>query len=478
MPPLARREVFGIATLTGLVLLAVSGRYGYHRDELYFLEAGKHLAWGYPDQPPLTPLLARLMSAIAPDSLVMLRLPSTLSAAAIVVLAGLMAREFGARRGGQVVAAAGTALSGVVLATGHLLSTATTDLLGWTLLSYLLVRLLLGRATGRSWLLIGLIAGVTLQANVLVGFLLVAGLVAIGVAGPREVLRTPWIGAGVLLAAALVSPYLVWQAREGWPQLDVANGIANGHSGTSEPRWAFLPFQLLIIGPWLTPIWITGLVRCWRDQRLRCLALTYLLLGAVFIATGGKPYYLAGLYPLLLAAGAQPFLDAVRRPWVAPVLLALSTPALVVVLPLLPAHAAGSVVGINYDAGETIGWPEYVEQIAVSYRDLPADTVIVTSNYGEAGAVDRYGPRWGLPGAYSGHNGFADWGPPPAGTERVLSVGLDHAFLVRNFSSVRPVGLLLNREDIDNDEEDVPLYYCTGPRAPWSRLWSQFVHIG
>src|SRR3954469_485300 len=160
-----------VATLTGVILLVVSGRYGYHRDELYFLEAGRHLSWGYPDQPPLVPFVARVVSAVAPGSLPALRLPSALIAAGGVLLAGMIAQRLGARPGGQVLAAAATGISGVVLAMGHLLSTAAFDLLGWTLVTYLLVRLLQGDDR-RWWLLVGLVAGLTMLANVLVAFLL------------------------------------------------------------------------------------------------------------------------------------------------------------------------------------------------------------------------------------------------------------------------------------------------------------------
>ena len=475
--PFARGPVAALAGAVGLLLLLTSGRYGYHRDELYFLAAGKHLAWGYPDQPPLTPLLARLMSSLAPGWLVVLRLPSTLSAACVVLLAGLLARELGARRSGQALAAAATALSGVVLATGHLLSTTTTGLLGWTVVTLLLLRLLRG-GDRRGWLLLGLVAGVSMLANVLLAFLLLAVLVGVLLVGPRDVLRQPWPWLGGLLAAALVSPYLVWQARHGWPQLDVASSIAGGGSGTSEPRALFLPMQLLMVGPWLTPLWVVGLVVLWRDARLRCLAVAYAVLCAVFVATGGKPYYVAGLYPLLVAAGSQPLVDRARHRFLVPALLVLSTPVLVVVLPLLPVRSAGAVVGMNYDAGETIGWPGYVAQIAAVHGTLPAGTVVLTSNYGEAGAVDRYGPAQGLPHAFSGHNGYGLWGPPPAGTTSVLAVGIPAAELQTAFADVRPAGRLRNSAGVDDDEQGAPLFVCTGPRRPWDRLWPALLHVG
>lgn len=475
MNALARRPLLTLSLGTSALLLLVSGRYGYHRDELYFLQAGRHLAWGYPDQPPLVPLIARAVSAVAPGSLVLLRLPSALMAGAVVLLAGLMARRLGARRSGQVLASASTALTGLVLAMGHLLSTATVGLLGWTLISYLLLRLLQGDDR-LLWLLVGLVAGVTMQANVLAAFLLGALATALLMVGPRSLLRSrgPWLAGAVALLA--VAPYLVWQARHGWPQLDVAGSIAEGGSGTSASRVAFLPLTVLQIGPWLLPIWLAGLVRLLRDASLRCLGATYLVLVAVFFLSGGKPYYAAGLVPLLLAAGAQPFLDRVRRPWVAPALLALSAPALLVVLPVLPVRSAGVVVSVNYDAGETIGWPELVRQVAAVHGRLPPGTAILAGSYGEAGALDRYGRAVGLPRAYSGHNGYGLWGSPP-GAEPVLAIGVDTATLGRSCREVRLVGRLASPHGIDNDEDGAALHYCV-PVKPWRELWPEVRHLG
>lgn len=476
-PPFARGPVLGIAAVVGVTLLLLSGRYGYHRDELYFLEAGRHLAWGYPDQPPLTPLLARLADLVAPGSLVVLRLPSTLSAATVVVLGSLIARDLGARRSGQLVAAAATALMGFVLAMGHLLSTATTAFLGGALLTYLLQRLLRGRGGTRTWLLAGMVAGVTMQANMVTLGILAAFGIAVLLVGPRELFKQPGPYLALGIALLVVAPYLVWQGQHGWPQMEVARGIADGDSGTSEPRSLLIPFQVLQVGPWLAPFWIVGLVRLLRDQQLRTLGATYLVLLVLVLVLGGKPYYLSALYPLLIAAGAQPLLDRVRR-WVVPALLVLSTPVIVFGLPVLPVRDANVVVAINDDVGETIGWPDLVDQVAVVHRTLPPGSAILAGNYGLAGAVDRYGPDRGLPPAYSGHNGYAAWGPPPAGTWTVLAVGIDPERLGRAFTSVEPAGELHNRWGIDNDEDGTRLYVCSGPRSTWAELWPEFTRVG
>ena len=195
-----------------VLLIVVAGRYGYHRDELYFLACGRHLAWGYPDQPPLVPLIARAMSAIAPGSLILLRTPSAISSGLVVDmatdvtnLAALTAREMGARRDGQIVAAVVMASGGVLYGTGHLLSTSTFDLLAWAWIVWLVVRLL-RTGNNRLWLLVGLVAGIGLLATDLVAFLMAGLVVGLLVAGPRHVLRSPYLWIGGVVALALSAP--------------------------------------------------------------------------------------------------------------------------------------------------------------------------------------------------------------------------------------------------------------------------------
>ena len=133
----AWRPVFAVAAILAVVLVATSGAYGYHRDELYFLACGRHLAWGYPDQPLFVPLIARLMSDIAPTSLVVLRLPSVLGAVAVVALTGLLVRELGGGRGAQVFAAGAIAVSALLDGGGHTLNTTIFGLAVWTLVCWL-----------------------------------------------------------------------------------------------------------------------------------------------------------------------------------------------------------------------------------------------------------------------------------------------------------------------------------------------------
>ncbi len=477
----------GLAGVVGLLLIAFAGGYGYHRDELYFIAAGNHLAWSYPDQGPLTPLVAHVMNLIAPGSLTVLRIPSALMMAATVLLTGLIAAELGGRRRAQLIAAACAAVASVILVVGHLLSTTTFDVLAWTLVSWLVARTI---RTGedRLWLAAGVVAGAALLDKPLIAFLLAgigAGLV---IAGPRRVLRTAWPWAGLLIALVIWSPWLLWQAAHGWPQLDVSSAIAHGGSGSSQPRWALLPFQLLLVSPVLAPVWIAGLLALARRPELRAMrlfAVAWLFLVVVFLVAGGKPYYLAGMFPVLLAAGAirtDAWLDRgsprARRALLGAGIVLSGLVSAVIALPILPAKDAGVAIAVNADVGETIGWPELVGTVAGVYRTAGQTAVIFASNYGEAGAIDRYGPAVGLPPAYSGHNGFADWGPPPDRPGRVVAVGFEVTELRAHFAGCRLAARVGNRAGVDNDERDAPIVLCQSTRAPWSAIWRSLRHLG
>ncbi|HSZ44031.1 MAG TPA: glycosyltransferase family 39 protein [Streptosporangiaceae bacterium] len=484
LPQLALRPLLVIAGTLTVLLIAFSDRYGYHRDELYFLQTGQHLAWGYPDQPPFVPLVARLLSDLAAGSLVVLRLPSALMAGTLVLLTGLLTRELGGSRRAQVLAALGIALAPVVIGSEHLLSTTSFDLPAWALLCWLLVRIL---RTGRErlWLAAGAVAGVGLLDTDLVAFLVFAVVVGLAVAGPRAPLRSAWFYAGGAIALALWAPYLAWQGSHGWPELTVAHSIATGGSGTSAPWWQIIPQQFVLVAVIFAPVWIAGLVGLLRDPRLRpyrALGIAWPVLAVAFMLTGGKPYYLAGMFPVLLAAGAQPTVEelARMRPGLRRALI-IATPLLslggyVITLPILPMSVVHDtpIVALNYDAGETIGWPTFVGEIAAAYRSLPpaqrAATTVLTSNYGEAGAVDRFGPGDGLPRAYSGHMSFWYWGPPPATATTALVIGYSRSQL--GFcGSVRLAVVLNNHEQVSDDEQGEPVWICSQLRESWRALW-------
>lgn len=486
---MAWRPLLGVAGAVVAALVATSGRYGYHRDELYFLAAGHHLAWGYPDQPPLSPLIAHLADALAPGSLYALRLPSALAAGLTVLLAGLTAAEFGGGRRAQLIAGATVAVSAFTLVTGHFVTTTTFDALFTAALCWLVARAI---RTGDGRLLVptGLVLGVGLVNKDQVGVFAAVLLVAVALVGPRWLLRSRWLWVGGALAVALGLPYVLWQAANGWPQVHMAGDIAGGDDQGG--RLGFIPFQLLLVSPLLVGVWVAGLVRLLRtpDARpFRAFGLAYLLLAAVYLVSGGKAYYLAGAYPVLLAAGAvgtDHWLrhGAVRR---RQILLAVciglsAVVGAVVGLAVLPVRNLGPVLAVNPDAGEMVGWPAFTGTVAGAWNGLPAAdrarAVILTQNYGEAGAVDRYGPDRGLPPAYSGHNGFGYWAVPPDTATTAVVTGYNRTDVDFYFSRCDAAGVVDNGLGVDNDEQGGTVWVCHDPRRAWSALWPELKHLG
>jgi 4-amino-4-deoxy-L-arabinose transferase-like glycosyltransferase len=426
------------------------------------------------------------MSDLAPGSLMLLRLPSAVAAAALVVLTAMITRELAGGRAAQILSAGIIALAPVAIGSSHLLSTTAFDLPFWALLCLLFLRIL-RTGNDRLWLLAGLVAGVGLLDTDLVAFLIFAVVIGLIAVGPRHPLRSPWFYAGGAIALGLWAPYLAWQAAYGWPELQVAHSIATGGSGSSAPWWQLLPEQFGLVTPIFAPVWIAGLVRLFRELRwCRAVGVAYPVLAVAFMLTGGKPYYLAGMFPVLIGAGAQPAADwlarRARRRGLVVAAVALSLASVPITLPVLPASSLHStpIVALNYDAGETVGWPAFVGEIASAYRSLPpsqrSSAIVLASNYGEAGAVDRFGPADGLPAAYSGHNGFWYWGPPRASATTAVVVGYGRSQL--GFcGTVRLALALNNHENLNDDEQGAPVWICQ-LRESWQTIWPSQRYFG
>ena len=486
LPRFARLPVGAVALAMVVLLVATINQYGYHRDELYFRLLAGHPAWGYVDEPPLTPMLAKASIALFGDHLWSIRIAPILCAVAIAVLAALLAREFGRGLGGtgaQALAAAGTC-STLVLVGGHLLSTASVDLVAWLLVILFALRALL-RGEPRWWLAAGLAAGLGLYNKQLV-VLLLAGLgVGLLIAGPRRELRSPWLWAGVGIALVVGAPNLIYQVANDWPQAKMAAAIADNKG--DDDRVQLLPFQLLLLGPVLVPVWVAGWVRLFRApgwRPVRAFAWAYPVVCLVVLITGGQPYYPFGLLLALYAAGCVVVVERAGGRWsrwlVAAVAVTVATSVLFA-LPVLPVRSLPApIAAINPADKDSIGWPEYTRQVAQAYQALPAAdravAVLVASNYGEAGALDRYGPGYGLPTVYSGHNELYRFGPPPDSATVVVFVGMSRVADSGWFGSCTTAGRLDNGVGVDNEEQGRPIIVCRDPRQPWHDLWPRFQH--
>jgi hypothetical protein len=298
----------------------------------------------------------------------------------------------------------------------------------------------------------------------------------------RRVLASRWVVVGAVLAVVLWAPNLWWQAGNGWPVLDLSAGIADE---ASENRIMAIPFQVLFIGP---PLAAGVAVGWWRQLRGRALRDTrfisvgFVLLIILLIITAGKPYYAAGALPALTAVAAVQLVDWSRRhrSLVAGAIAVNGVVTAAIVLPLVPVSAVGDSLGaaVNPEPLEMIGWPAFVDQIAVEYERIDSgemSAIILTANYGEAGAIDRFGPEQNLPPAYSGHNSYADVRQPVGSAGPVLVVGYQNPGEFLDGCLV--LDPIVIPYDIDNEEQGASLWRCDGPRRSWDQLWPDLRHI-
>ena len=471
LPAVAWRRLAPPLAVVLVVLTVVSNGYGFDRDELYF--AMLKPAWGYVDQPPLTPLLAHALASTYDGGPWLLRVPATLFATGCVLVTALLARELGGGARAQAWTAWGMTTTSAVLVFGHVLLTSTPDLVAWGLVLLCVVRAEL-RDQPRWWLAAGAVAGLATYNKLLV-LVLLAGIAAgLALVGPRRRLASPYLWGGAALTAVIGLPNVVYQLTHGVPQLSMGKALAENNAG--EVRWFMWVFLLIALGPPLAVIWVAGLRALWRDERVRFLVVVVVVVVLFTFVSGAQPHYPLFVLPLAFAAGVVAMEQRLGRVWAALFVLNGAVSALIG-LPLIPVGAVGStpVPGINLLAQDSVGWPAYVDQMVAPYDALPdrAHAVVVTSNYGEAGAVARFRPD--VP-VYSGQNALHDQARPPDDTTTVVFVGGQYD-LARTLFTCRVTARLDNGVDVDNEEQGQPVAVCTDPRESWSRIWDRLHHL-
>ncbi len=470
------RSVWLTAAAITLAELLVSARYGFHRDELYFVVAGRNLDWGFVDQPPLTPLLARIADTLGGTSPIALRVLPAFAIGAVVIVGALTARRFGAGPRAQLLAGLAGGGAGYALAVGHLLSTATFDYVLSAVALWLLVGLLDGDDP-RRWLAVGAVVGIGMQNKYLIGLMAIAVVIGVTVSRQRRILFGAWPLAGVGLAVLIALPNVIWQAAHSFPQLEMARSLADRSDGPI----AFVLEQigllsLVLVIPAAYGLWL--LLRDPEMRRWRPIGIGFLVLFVVFLLTGGKSYYVAGMYPVLLAAGAYGMERGTRlESMLSSVRIGVVVGAFIA-LPLVPLSWT-HYIDLTGELGETAGWPQLIDQISGVYDTIPpgdrGGTVVFTGSYGEAGAVDVLGGDAGLPSASSGHNNYWSWGPP-SGDGPIIGVGGVGGVLESICPDVVQAGTITNPWDIENEENGLPLWLCLDPQRSLSDIWPEVKH--
>jgi hypothetical protein len=459
----AAGPVLAVIALKCALEFAVAGRYGWHRDELYYAVAGLHLQGGYVEFPPVTALLAALARLLFGWSLVGLRAMTILASAGTVLVGALIARELGASRRGQLLAACLIGFSPGMLGTNLLFQPVSFDQLTTVVVLWLALRLALGRG---SWLLLGLAAGVGLETKYTLAVVLVL-LIATFLAWRRDVLRSRGFPLAVALAAALLVPNLVWEAGHGWASVHFFLNPPPSASDETRPQFVVNVVLLTFVA---FPVAVAGVVSLIRDRALRPFGWTVVGTLVALFALGGKSYYGLPVLLFALAAGAGP-LDrwATRRRLVAlgALFVAVGLVSLPLALPVLPLHTAVrlGVVKDRSDYQSEVGWPAYVRLVE---RNAAGAEVIVADNYGEAGALELFGR--GLPPVASADVTWRYWRPQVAG-RRALVVGYSRAGA--DFCSGYQLLARISSAD-DSDEGGEPIARCR-LRGGLSEVWPSIV---
>lgn len=490
-----------LAAFKLVIHFLTNGEYGYFRDELYFLACGEHLDWGYVDHPPLVAVTARASRWLLGDSLFAIRFFPALAGALKVLLTGLFARELGGGRFAQVLAAITAIIAPVYLGIDTLLSMNAFEPLFWTACAYIVLLILKG-GSQQLWLLFGLIAGVGLlnkHSMIFFGAGIVTGLL---VTPARRVFLSKWIYLGGLIAFVVFLPNLIWQVTHDWPTLELLRNVANSNKNVTLSPAEFILQQILIMHPLTFPVWLAGLyfyLVSSAGKPYRAFGWSYIATLVLFIALKGKNYYLAPIYPVLLAPGAvfiEGFIRERNLKWLKPafttlliiggiITALLALPALSVENYLKYSRMLGMPEGgiktetghrgkLPQNFGDMFGWEEMTATVARVYNSLPpedqARCAIFGQNYGEAGAIDFFGPRYNLPKAISAHQNYYLWGPRDYTGEVMIVLGDKVERLKELFNQVE------QKETIKCDycmpyESNLPVFLCRDMKMPIKELW-------
>jgi hypothetical protein len=489
--------VFSMAAL--LVHLLTNGRYGYFRDELYYIACARHLDLGYVDQPPLSILLLRLSQLLLGDSLFAIRLLPALAGAAIVALTGIIAREIGGRAWAITLACAATLSALFYLAVGNFFSMNAFEPLFWVGAVYLLVRIING-GSPTLWLWLGVLLGLGLENKHSTAFFGAGILVGLLLTPERRHFAEKYIWLGGVIAFAIALPNILWQAVHHWPTYELLSNIAHSNKNVALSPAQFIAQQAVFLNLGTLPLWLSGLFWLFgsRDgRRYRVIGIIYLVTLAEFIVLHGKSYYLAPAYPMLFAAGgvAVERIFAARLKWIKPVFLgaitAMGALCAPLVLPMLPPDKLVAYMrAIHMEPPRTetshtealpqifadqFGWEQMVGSVAHVYHHLqPEDekrAAIFCQNYGEAGAIDFFGPKLGLPPAISGHQNYFFWGPRDWTGEVILVLDTNDEDERELFASVEDLGQVVNSPWAMPFERRRHIYLCRDLKISVRELW-------
>lgn len=495
--------VFCLAAAKLLLHLLTATRYGIFRDELYYVACSEHLAWGYVDQPPLIAFLIWIVRHTIGDSLIALRLLPALAGAALVWLTAILAREMGGGRFAQGLAALAILPVPIYLIMQHWMTMNAFEPLIWMGCIWCVVRAI-NSGKPHDWVWFGVIAGLGFENKYSIVFLLAGVLVGVLATPERRFLKSGRLWLGALAALLIFLPNFIWLVRHHFPFLELMHNIRMTSRDVARGPLAFIADQAVILNPMIFPLWAGGLL--WllfgSKGRYRVLGWTYVIVLTIFIALKGKNYYAAPVYPMLCAAGAVGLERLSSAPWrwlrIVYVVLIVVTGTLLAPIsaPILPVEtyihyqkqlgfeppkAENQLTGpLPQHFADEFGWEDMVREVARIYHGLSpeeqAKTAIFANSYGQAGAIDYFGPKYGLPKAISNHQSYWLWGPRSYTGEIVIVLGSDGSGDREFFQSVQPVGRAYN--PFSRLDERYYIFLCRGPKWNLQEIWPRLKRWG
>lgn len=495
-----------IAATAFLIQILTAARYGYFRDELYYIDCARHLAWGYVDQPPLIALITWIELHLTGASLHSLRFLPIISGTLTVWMAGRFARALGAGSIGQSFAALAVLISTGFLMMFHLLTMNAFEPLLWTAAAYIVVRII---QTGNEklWLWFGVVAGIGILNKWSMLFFGTGVFLGIVLTAHRRLLASKWIWIGFAIAMLFWLPNVIWNVQHHWPFLELMRNVRSSGRDVTHSLLPFLLDQAVFMNLVTAPLWLAGAVWLFwgkgQDQagRYRILGWIYLFLLLFFVYGKGKSYYLWPIYPLMFAAGGVAIEQwTTHARLLRPIYFAIMVLGGALLLPLaIPVLSPEALIryqdtlhlappAIEHQSNgplrhqlfaDMFGWDEMAKETAQAYSNLPPDvrakTAIAGSNYGEAGAIDLFGPKYGLPAAISAHQTYWFWGPGNYTGESILLLGTSQADARAQCGTADVVGRVTH--PYSREDEHFDIYWCHPLKLNLQQDWSLTKHF-
>jgi hypothetical protein len=485
-----------------LMLTSALSSYGYFIDEFYYIACSKRLAFGYVDHPPFSIVMLAMTRWILGESMLALRFLPALAIAGTVFITGMMARRLGGTRVAMVTAAIATIAVPVYLVMGSFYSMNALEILTWTSILYIIIKLV-QEDNPKYWLAIGLLMGIGLETKHTMVLCAIALLLGILLTTTRRLLWNRWFVWGVLSCFLLLLPNLIWQYVHGFPSLEFYRNAMISKNIPKGPL-SVVRDQILFINPLAAPLWITGVIYCLfsrERKQYQFLGGAYLiLLMAMILGQSSRPDRIAAMYTVFFASGAVA-IERLRQPLVRRLVSVLTIVVLIgggialapISSPLLPPPTLKDYISavrlpLDIEKGKTgeqlpqwladrLGWRELASDVAQVYHSLPSDeqrnSILISTSYGEAGALELYGPEFGLPPVFCTHNSFHFWGPPPESIKTYIAVFVRRRDLESKFESVVEARLH-TCADCTRPQQRIPIYVARGPRFSVTAEWPKF----